>query len=76
MIQSFTYLTEDFKRREINLGFHFMDNEASTALKRTMTSTNINYKLVPPSNHIAKNTERAIQTFKNHFIVGLCSIEK
>ena len=26
-IQSFTYLTEDLKRRGINPGLHFMDNE-------------------------------------------------
>ena len=41
MIQAFTDLIEDLKRRGINPGFRFMDNEASTALKMTMTSMNI-----------------------------------
>ena len=36
IIQAFTDLTEGFKIRGINPGFHFMDNEASTALKMTM----------------------------------------
>ena len=53
-----------------------MDNEASTALKLTMTTMNIKYQLVPASNHRANNSERAIQTFKNHFIAGLCSVDK
>ena len=53
-----------------------MDNEASTALNLTMTTMNIKYQLFPPSNHISKNAERAIQTFKNNFIAGLCSVNK
>ena len=76
MIRDFVSLTEDLKSRGINPGFHFMDNKASTALKLTMTTMNIKYKLVPPSNHRAKNAEREIQTFNNHFIEGLCSVDK
>ena len=76
MIRSFTSLTEDLKIRGIHPGFHFMDNEASTAIKLTMTTMDIKYQLVPPSNHRSKNAERGIQTFKNHFIAGLCSVDK
>ena len=76
MIQAFTYLTENFKRRGIKPGFHFMDNEAYIALKMTMTSMTIKYQLVTPSNHRAINAETAIQTFKNQLIAGLCSIDK
>ena len=53
-----------------------MDNEASNALKLTITTMNIKYQLVPPSNHLANNVEKTIQTFKNHFIAGLCRVEK
>ena len=74
MIRVFRYLTEYLKIQRIHPGFHFMDNEASTALKLTMTTINIKYQLVPPSNHRAINAERAIQTFKNHFIAGLCIV--
>ena len=55
MIRSFTYLTGYLKIRGINPGFHFMENEASTDLKMTMTSMKINYQLVPPSNRRANN---------------------
>ena len=37
---------------------------------------NIKYQLVPPRNQILNNAERAIQTSKNHFIAGLCSVDK
>ena len=56
--------------------FRRPDNEASTDLKMKMTSMDIKYKLVPPSNHRSKNVETAIQTFKNHFIAVLCSVDK
>ena len=75
-IINFTYLTEDLKVQGIHPGFHFMDNEVSTALNMTMTTINTKYQLVPPSNHRAKSAERAIQTFKNHSIAGLCSVDK
>ena len=57
-IRDFTSLTEDLKSRGINPGFHFMENEAYTALKLTMTTMKIKYQLVPPSNHRANNAER------------------
>ena len=52
-----------------------MDNEAPTALEKTTTNMDITYQLVPPGNHKAKNAERAIKTFKKHFIAGLCSVD-
>ena len=41
-----------------------------------MTTINIKYHLVPPSNHRANNLEREIETFRNQFIAGMCSIDK
>ena len=75
-IRAFTFLTEYLKSRGIQPGFHFMDNEASTALKLTMMTKKINYQLVPPINHRAKNVRSAIIVFKKNFIAGLCSVEK
>ena len=53
-----------------------MDNEASMDLKMTMATMTIKYQLVPPSNHRSKNSDRAIHTFKNHFIAGLYRVDK
>ena len=53
-IQAFTKLTEYLKSRGMNPGFHFMENEVATAFKTTMRTMDINYQLVPPSNHRTK----------------------
>ena len=55
MMRAFTEFTKYFKSRGINPGFHSMDNEGSTALKMTISTMDIKYKLVPPSNHRVKN---------------------
>ena len=67
-IRALIELTEDFKIRGINSGFHLMDNEASTALITTMKNMNIKYQEVPSSIQRAINSERSIQTFKKYFI--------
>ena len=76
ILRAFIKLTEGLKSRGINPGFHLMDNEASTNIDMNMKTMNIKYKLVPQSNHRAKNAERSNQTFKNHFIERICSIDK
>jgi hypothetical protein len=45
-----------------------MDNEAPKGLREHFIAQNIQYELVPPFNHRANKAERAIQTFKRHFI--------
>ena len=39
-----------------------------------MLKHSVQFQLVPPHNRIANLAERAIQTFKNHFKVGLSSL--
>ena len=41
VIRYFKSLTEDLKSQGIHPGFHFMDNEASTALNLTITTMHI-----------------------------------
>ena len=76
MMQNFRNLTKDMKSRGIKPGFHFIDDEASTALDTTMNPINIKYQLFPPRNHIENIAERAIQTPQNHFIAVLCNVDK
>ena len=54
---------------------HTLDNEASTNLKDFLTTEKVEYQLVPPHIHQRNSAERAIQTFKNHFIAGLASTD-
>jgi hypothetical protein len=53
-----------------------LNNENSTTLKTFLNKENIDYQLVPPGTHRRNAAEHAIQTFKNHFIAGLCSVDK
>ena len=76
MIQDFTEFSTYLKSRRLNLGSHFMENEASTALKIAMITMYIKYQLFPPSNHREKNAERSIQTLKKIFKAVLCSVDK
>ena len=50
-----------------------MDNECSQLLKDFMTNENIQYELTPAGKHGRNAAEKAIQTFKDHFIAGLSS---
>ncbi len=47
-----------------------LDNECSTVLKAFMHQEDIDFQLVPPGLHRQNAAERAIRTFKNHFIAG------
>ena len=52
-----------------------MDNKASLVVKQKIVKTGAQYQLVKPKNHWVNAAERAIQTFKHHFIAGLPSID-
>ena len=52
---------------------HRLDNEASAILKQFMHDEQEDYQLVPPGIHRRNAAERAIRTYKNHFIAGLCT---
>ncbi|KAI2511195.1 hypothetical protein MHU86_3160 [Fragilaria crotonensis] len=53
-----------------------LDNECSAALKTFLRDKAIDFQLVPPGLHRRNAAECAIRTFKNHFIAGLCSVNK
>jgi hypothetical protein len=52
-----------------------LDNEASAALKHFFTANDVEYQLVPPHCHRRNAAERAIPTFKEHFVAGLSSVD-
>ena len=56
--------------------FQRLDNECSAPLKAFMKDETIDFQLAPPRIHRRNAAERAIRTFKNHFIAGLCSVDK
>ena len=63
------YLTKQLFNPTLNI----MDNMASKAVQALLEEEKINLQLVEPHNHRINGMERVIQTFKNHFISGLCT---
>jgi hypothetical protein len=53
-----------------------LENEASKLLKTYLHQQDITFQLVPPYSHRRNSAERAIISFKDHLIAGLCSTDK
>ena len=52
---------------------YILDNECSADLKLAMVKANLSFELAPPNIHRRNAAERAIRTFKNHFLSGLAT---
>ena len=53
---------------------HFvLDNEIGAELKGALKKYNFSFELTPPHMHRRNAAERAIRTYKNHFMAGLAS---
>jgi hypothetical protein len=75
MVRAFDLLIRYLIIRGLRPSLQSLDNEASLALRNYLIQKGIDYQLAPPHIHRRNNAERAIQTFKNHFISGLCSVD-
>jgi hypothetical protein len=54
---------------------YIMDNEASSDIKDAMFKHKISFQLAPPHMHRRNAAERAIRTFKNHFVAGFSTTD-
>ena len=52
-----------------------MYNKMPEELKQYFEYLDIQFQLVPPHMHLRNAAERAVTTFKNHFIAALCTLE-
>jgi hypothetical protein len=75
MVRAFDLLIQSLIIRGLRPSLQLLDNEASLALRNYLTKQGIDYQLAPPYIHRRNDAERAIQTFKNHLIAGLCSVD-
>jgi hypothetical protein len=75
LVRAFDLLIQSLIVRGLKPSLQSLDNEAYLALRNYLTKQGIDYQLSPPHIHRRKNAERAIQTFKNNFISGLCSVD-
>jgi hypothetical protein len=54
---------------------NIMDNQATKYIKSVLTKNDCKLQLVEPHNHRINAAERAIQTFKDSFIVALATTD-
>lgn len=65
-----------FENKGYKPSFNVTDNQAATPIKAYLKEETTKWQFVEPSNHQVNAAERAIQTFKNHFISGLCLTDR
>ena len=68
-------LHQQFEKAGVAPNTYILDNEFSGDIRTAFDKGNIHYDIVPPHNHRANAAERAILTFKNHFIAGLSGLD-
>ena len=74
LVQAYLSAVSLLQRRGLRPRLQRLDNEISNLMRSEIDSHDITYRLTPAGNHGRNAAERAIQTFKNHFIAGLCSV--
>ncbi len=75
MVTAFTEVITILKAGGYQPALNMMDNECSAAVKKYIRSENLNIQLVSPHNHCVNAAERAIATFKEHFIADLATMD-
>ena len=75
IVASYKVILTLHKSRGLKPSLQRLDNEESSMLCDFMTSDPIDFQLAPPNIHRCNTAERAIRTFKNHFIAVLCGTD-
>ena len=73
--QAWINLHTTLNKKGIFPNTYIMDNKASKDIKQAITKHKLQYQLTLPHIHQINAAERAIRTFKNHFIAGLASVD-
>jgi hypothetical protein len=74
-VKAYDHIHQELTAKGFKPKLQTLDNEASAALKHFFTANDVEYQLVPPHCHRRNAAERAIRTFKEHFVAGLASVD-
>jgi hypothetical protein len=75
MIEAYQKIINRMEAARLGLKTHRLDIEASKVYKQWICQNGMMHELVPPDNHRSNLAERAIQTFKHHFISILRGVD-
>ena len=73
--QAWTNLHTKLSRHGHEIKHLILDNECSHDLRQAFKKNKIDFQLVPPNVHRRNAAERAIRTFKAHFLAGLATCD-
>jgi hypothetical protein len=75
MVRAYNKLIQELVDHGFKPRLQRLGNECSLALRSLLNQHDIQFQLAPPHMHRRNAEERAIQTFKNHFVAGICSVD-
>jgi hypothetical protein len=75
MITAYQKMVDRMEISGLGLKHHRLDNECSDNFKKCIAKNKMTWELVPPDCHQRNMAERAIQTFKNHFVSILSGVD-
>ena len=73
IVKAWNNINQKLENAGVCPSIYILDNEISQEFKQALKKKDIQFQLVPPHIHRANAAERAIQTFKDHFLAGLSS---
>jgi hypothetical protein len=76
LLKAFQFMEQELVARGLKVKLMKIDNGASKLLKAYLHQQDITFQLVPPYSNRRNSAERAIRSFKDHLIAGLCSTDK
>jgi hypothetical protein len=76
LLKAFQFMEQELVARGLKPKLMKLDNDASKLLKYYLYQQDITFQLAPPYSHRRNSAERAIRSFKDHLIAGLCSTDK
>ncbi|MCP4746067.1 MAG: hypothetical protein GY874_07980, partial [Desulfobacteraceae bacterium] len=74
IIEAYNRIIKRMKKGGLSVKKHILDNKISENFKSTIEEHGAEYELVPPGEHRRNIAERAIQTWKNHFVGVLAEL--
>jgi hypothetical protein len=75
IFRAYKEIYEMIESKGFVIRFNVMDNQASKVIKKFLIPQQCELMLVEPNNHHVNAAERAIQTFKDHFVSALATTD-
>ena len=76
ILEVFKDVYEYLKKKKFAPKLHIMDNKCSKLVETFLRQQKTDIQFVKPHQHCVNAAKQGIQTFKEHFIAGLCTVNK